>query len=177
MANNCTTLVGIALDCRDNVGGIEAVYIANVDTSLVVTAPSLGVVAFGGITLDAVALDATLTAMEKYECVKQTGALTETGTFSDENGTVFFTSVASTVFNKLDGAKLDELYELAVSAKLLVLVKDNNGKFWMVGNDRGAVASASTEETGTAYGDRNGMTMEFTGIDNTPMLEVSGITV
>lgn len=177
MANNCTTLAGIVLDCRDNVGGIESVFIENVDTSLALGTVTAGAVAFGDVTIDGVALAADLTSMDKYECVKQTGALTETGTFSDENGTVFFTSVASTVFNKLDAAKLSELYNLAISAKLLVLVKDNNGKFWMVGNDRGAVASASTEETGTAYGDRNGMTMEFTGIDNTPMLEVTGITV
>jgi len=46
----------------------------------------------------------------------------------------------------------------------------------MVGNDRGAVATSSTEESGTAYGDRNGLTIEFTGIDNGPMLEVTGIT-
>lgn len=176
MANNCTTLAGITLDCRDNVGGIETVFIENVETSLAVSATA-GVAAVADVLIDTVALDATLSSMDVYECVKQTGMLEETGTFSDENGTVFFTSVATAVFNKLDGAKLNELYELAVSAKLVVIVKDNNGKFWMVGNDRGAVATSSTEGTGTAYGDRNGISMSFTGIDNTPMVEISGITV
>lgn len=176
MANNCTTLAGITLDCRDNVGGIETVFIENVDTSLAVSATA-GVAAVADVLIDTVALDATLSSMDVYECVKQTGMLEETGTFSDENGTVFFTSVATAVFNKLDGAKLNELYELAVSAKLLVIVKDNNGKFWLVGNDRGAVATSSTEGTGTAYGDRNGISMSFTGIDNTPMVELTGVTV
>tara|TARA_R110000787_G_scaffold94178_6_gene196833 strand:- start:1863 stop:2393 length:531 start_codon:yes stop_codon:yes gene_type:complete len=176
MANNCTTLAGITLDCRDNVGGIETVFIENVDTSLAVSATA-GVAAVADVLIDTVALDATLSSMDIYECVKQTGMLEETGTFSDENGTVFFTSVATAVFNKLDGAKLNELYELAVSAKLLVIVKDNNGKFWLVGNDRGAVATSSTEGTGTAYGDRNGISMSFTGIDNTPMVELTGVTV
>jgi len=176
MANNCTTLAGITLDCRDNVGGIETVFIENVDTSLAVSATA-GVAAVADVLIDTVALDATLSSMDIYECVKQTGMLEETGTFSDENGTVFFTSVATAVFNKLDGAKLNELYELAVSAKLLVIVKDNNGKFWLVGNDRGAVATSSTEGTGTAYGDRNGISMSFTGIDNRPMVELTGVTV
>ena len=176
MANNCTTLAGITLDCRDNVGGIETVFIENIETSLAVTATA-GVAAVADVLIDTVALDATLSSMDIYECVKQTGMLEETGTFSDENGTVFFTSVATAVFNKLDGAKLNELYELAVSAKLLVIVKDNNGKFWLVGNDRGAVATSSTEGTGTAYGDRNGISMSFTGIDNTPMVELTGVTV
>ncbi len=177
MANNCTTLAGIALDCRDNVGGIEAIYIQNVDTSLVIGGdPDSGATAVTTITIDGSPLAADLTSMDKYELVKQTGTLTETGTFSDENGTVFFTSVASAVFNKMEATKLTELYNLAISAKLAVLVKDNNGIFWMIGNDRGAVATSSTEETGTAYGDRNGLTIEFTGIDNGPMLEVTGIT-
>lgn len=177
MANNCTTLAGIALDCRDNVGGIEAIYIQNVATSLTIAnTPDSGSVPATTIVIDSTPLNATLDTMDKYELVKQTGTLTETGTFSDENGTVFFTSVATGVFNKLDAAKLGELYQLAISAKLCVFVKDNNGVFWMIGNDRGAVATSSTEESGTAYGDRNGLTIEFTGIDNGPMLEVTGIT-
>lgn len=177
MANNCTTLAGIALDCRDNVGGIEAIYIQNVATSLAIAnTPDSGSVAVTTVTVDGSPLAADLNTMYKYELVKQTGTLTETGTFSDENGTVFFTSVATGVFNKLESAKLAELYELAISAKLCIFVKDNNGVFWMIGNDRGAVATSSTEESGTAYGDRNGLTVEFTGIDNGPMLEVTGIT-
>jgi len=177
MANNCTTLAGIALDCRDNVGGIEAIYIQNVASALAIGGnPDSGSVAVTTITVDGSPLAADLDSMDKYELVKQTGTLTETGTFSDENGTVFFTAVATGVFNKMDAAKLGELYQLAISAKLCVLVKDNNGIFWMIGNDRGAVATSSTEETGTAYGDRNGLTIEFTGIDNGPMLEVTGIT-
>jgi len=92
MANNCTTLAGIALDCRDNVGGIEAIYIENVETSLAIGGtPDSGATAVTTITVDGSPLAADLASMDKYELVKQTGALTETGTFSDENGTVFFT--------------------------------------------------------------------------------------
>lgn len=177
MPNNCTILSGIALDCRDNVGGIEAIYIQNVGTSLAIAgSPSTGSVAVTTVTVDGSPLAADLASMSEYELVKQTGALTETGTFSDENGTVFFTSVATAVFNKMDSDKLGELYNLAISGKLCVIVKDNNGRWWIVGNERGAVATSSTEETGTAYGDRNGITIEFTGIDNSPMLELTGIT-
>jgi len=177
MANNCTTLAGLALDCRDNVGGIDAIYIQNVATGLTIANnPATGSIAVTTITVDGNPLAADLATMSEYELVKQTGALTETGTFSDENGTVFFTSVATAVFNKMDADKLGELYNLAISAKLCVLVKDNNGRWWIVGNERGAVATSSTEDTGTAYGDRNGVTIEFTGIDNSPMLEVTGIT-
>ena len=167
----CATLSGLTLDCRDNVGGIEAVYIQGASGSIAASGTD-GVIALTSISLDGTEL-AGLASLETYECVKQTGNLTETGTMSDENGTVFYTAVASTVFNKVAGAKLAELQNLAISSKLCVIVKDNNGKYWLVGNERGAVVSASTVETGTAFGDRNGMTIEFTGIDNTPMLEVT----
>ena len=174
----CATLAGIALDCRDNVGGIETIYIQGVSGSISFTTPPVtGSVGVADILFDSIAGTTTLAEFEKYDLVKQTGALSEAGTFSDENGTVFFTSTVTAVFNKMDAAKLTELYALAVAAKLVVLVKDNNGVFWMIGNERGAVATSSTEDTGTAFGDRNGITMVFTGIDNTPMLKVDDITV
>lgn len=177
---NCATLAGLTLDCRDNVGGIDTIYIADVTGSIVTSdVNASGSVAATAVSFDGTSLAADLTGVTglyAYECVKQTGALTETGTFSEENGTIFFTSVASAVFNKLDADKQAELYNLGVSAKLLVLVKDNNGRFWMPGNERGALVSNATSQTGTAFGDRNGITIEFTGIDNQPMLEITGIT-
>ena len=177
---NCATLSGLTLDCRDNVGGIDTIYVADVTGSIVTgDVNASGSVAVGDVSFDGTSLTADLTAVAglyAYECVKQTGTLTETGTFSEENGTIFFTSVASAVFNKLDAEKQAELYNLGVSSKLLVIVKDNNGRYWMPGNERGALVSNATSETGTAFGDRNGITIEFTGIDNQPMLVLTGIT-
>ena len=174
MANNCTTLTGLTLDCRNNVGGIEEVYSANATGSISFTsAPSAGATAVTNIKLDNTAVTSLAADYTTYQCVKQTGTITETGTFSEENGTAFYTSVASAVFNKMSGSKQDELYNLGLSTLLSVIVKDNNGKYWLVGNDRGAVVSNSTSQTGTAFGDRNGITIEFTGIDQNPMYEVT----
>ena len=154
----CATLSGFELDCRDNVGGIEEVYIAAASGSITfASAPSGGTVAITSITLDGTAVTG-LSDFSTYQLVKQTGTLTETGTFSEENGTAFYTSVASAVFNKATGAKLNELYGLGITTLLCVIVKDNNGKYWLLGNDRGALVSNSTTELGTAFGDRNGLT-------------------
>ena len=170
----CATLSGIALDCRDNVGGIEEVYIAAASSSIAFsTPPSAGTGVITTIELDGVAVTDLATDFDTYALVKQTGTLTETGTFSEENGTAFYTSVASAVFNKVEGAKLQELYNLGVTTLLCVLVKDNNGNYWMLGNDRGALVSNSTTEMGTAFGDRNGLTVEFTGIDQNPMTQIT----
>lgn len=170
----CATLSGFELDCRDNVGGIEEVYIAAASSSIAFgTAPSDGSVVITSIELDGTAVTDLATDFQTYQVVKQTGTLTETGTFSEENGTAFYTSVASAVFNKVTGAKLQELYNLGITTLLCVLVKDNNGRYFMLGNDRGALVSNSTSDIGTAFGDRNGLTIEFTGIDQNPMTEVT----
>ena len=41
------------------------------------------------------------------------------------------------------------------------------------GNDRGAVATSSTAESGTAFGDRNGFSIEMTGLSPDTMYEVT----
>ena len=169
----CASLSGITLDCRDNVGGIEEVYIGSASGSIAfASAPTDGTSVITNIELDGTALTG-LGDLSTYACVKQTGTLTETGTFSEENGTAFYTSVASAVFNKVTGAKLQELYNLGITTLLCVIVKDNNGKYWLLGNDRGSLVSNSTTDVGTAFGDRNGLTIEFTGIDQNPMTEVT----
>ena len=169
----CATLSGFELDCRDNVGGIEEVYIAAASGSIAFTsAPTDGTSVITNIELDGTAVT-SLADFSTYQVVKQTGTLTETGTFSEENGTAFYTSVASAVFNKVTGAKLQELFNLGITTLLCVLVKDNNGRYFMLGNDRGALVSNSTTDIGTAFGDRNGLTIEFTGIDQNPMTEVT----
>jgi hypothetical protein len=169
----CATISDFTLDCRDNVGGIEEVYVAAASGSISFgTPPANGAVNLTAITLDGTALTG-LTDLATFALVKQTGTLTETGTFSEENGTAFYTSVASCVFNKITGAKLEQVYGLGITTLLCVIVKDNNGRYFMIGNDRGALVSNSTAEAGTAFGDRNGITIEFTGIDQNPMYEVT----
>lgn len=170
----CGTLSGIALDCRDNVGGIEEILIATASAAIGYTAAVTdGTSTFANITIDGTG--AVIGDFDTYALVKQTGTLTETGTFSEENGTAFYTSVASGVFNKVDGAKLLELYNLGQHTLLVILVKDNNGNYWQLGNERGALVSNSTTEMGTAFGDRNGLTIEFSGIDQRPMTQVTAV--
>lgn len=172
---NCVTLSGLTLDCRDNVGGIKYAYIAPFSSSLdgTVTANN----SIGSLTLDGAGVS-SLPAGEfkKFETPRQTGFVTETGTFSDENGTAFYTQVLSLTFNKLTSGSQAEIQKLGEASKLAVIVKDNNDRFWLIGNKNGAVATTTTGGTGTAFGDRNGVTIELTGISNDPMYLVTGVT-
>jgi hypothetical protein len=167
----CVLTSGVGTDCRDNAGGIEYAYILDATGQDIVVTEAAGVVS--AITVGATSITTLSADMFLFDQVRQTANMTETGTFSDENGTVFFSNVANLIFNKLEATKLQQLKLLAQNSKLLVIVKDNNGKFWMIGNDRGAVATSSTAESGTAFGDRNGFSIELTGLAPEPMYEVT----
>lgn len=171
--NELTT--GIALDCFNQVGGVKVAYVASYSGSIggLTPASDNSTLVLTSLTLDGTAVTDFATDFNEFECEKQTGTITETGTFGGEsNGTAFYTSVASVVFNKLASAKQETL-KLLGKNKLCVIVQDNNEKYWLIGNDSGATLSNSTGTTGTAYGDANNLTIEFTGISLFPMYEIT----
>jgi hypothetical protein len=166
----CVTLSGLTLDCRDNVGGIKYAYVLPFSSSIGISAPNGTAATF---TVDGVTISNVSASFKKFETPRQTGFITETGTYSEENGTAFYTQVASLTFNKLTSASQVEVQKLGEASKLAVVVKDNNDRLWLIGNNNGAVLSAANGGTGTAFGDRNGVTIEFTGISNDPMYVVT----
>jgi hypothetical protein len=58
----------------------------------------------------------------------------------------------------------------------LVIVLDNNGRYWLLGAANGLEASAGTAGTGTAFGDRSGYEMTLTGMEPEPMLNIAAAT-
>ena len=166
----CVTLAGLALDCRDNVGGIKYAYVLPYSASISYTTANGNISA---LSVDGVSVTDISTTFKLFETPRQTGFITETGTFSEENGTAFYTQVASLTFNKLTSGSQTEVQKMGEASKLAVIVKDNNDRLWLVGNNNGAVVSTTTGGTGTAFGDRNGVTVEFTGIHPDPMYTVS----
>jgi hypothetical protein len=167
----CTLSSGLALGCRESVGGIKTAYILDASGETITATEAAGVVS--AFSVGATSISTLSGDMFEFEQVKQTASLVETVTASEENGTVFYQSVLSLVFNKLEATKLNALKVLAANSKLAIVVKDMNDKFWMVGNTNGATVSGGSSETGTAMGDRNGITIEFTGYHSAPMFEVT----
>lgn len=173
----CVLNSGTTLDCRDNLGGVKSVYIGSTTGEDISITASTGLATAisaqgGSISITSVA-DLTASPMFEFQQPRQAASLSETGTFSEENGVAFYTQVASIVVNKLEGEKLNTLNILGQNTRLVVVVKDANDRYWVLGNTSGAIVSNSTSETGTAFGDRNGITIEFTGISPQPMYELS----
>lgn len=159
----CELTTGFTLDCRDSVGGIKSIRVAALGDFTVDTEAS------GEIT----GITAT-NGFYEYELRKQTSNFTESITSSDENGTLFYEQELSVMLSKMEAAKRNEL--LLVAKNLIaVIVEDQNGKYWMLGQNNGLTLGGSAN-TGTAMGDRNGYELTFTGQEEDPAKEVdSGI--
>lgn len=159
---SCALTTGYALGCRNSSGGIRNVRLA----------------AFAGVT-EAIA-SGTVTGVTTspasgfylYDLPKQTSQFTETITASTENGTVFYQQDLQIVLNRMSVALRNEILLLA-QQRLVAIVQDRNGLFWMLGADSGLELTAGTAQTGTAMGDRNGYDLTFTALETFPKLAVS----
>lgn len=160
----CTlTLTGRSLPCRDALGGVKNVWI--VDTS-----PTADTSWEDGMwTYSAGQVTATQsgTIAHDYVSPKNTSSFTQTVNSSIENGTVFYTQVLSLVLNKPVVADIVELTNLA-KARLAIIVQDNNDNYFVMGHTRGCELSGGSVATGTALGDLNGYTLEFSAEEAIP---------
>ena len=176
--STCGTLSSISLDCRSNLGGVASVYIGSstgydIELLGLVDNAATGFTFGSGATSVTGVTDLTSAPMYEFQQPRQAANFTETGTFDEANGVAFYESSLTIVINKLQAANLDALNVLGQNTKLVVVFKDNNGNYFCVGNETGAIVTASTADTGTAFGDRNGTTITFTGYSRQPAVQLN----
>tara|TARA_R110002072_G_scaffold6181_4_gene37061 strand:- start:771 stop:1283 length:513 start_codon:yes stop_codon:yes gene_type:complete len=163
MACNITT--GFTVGCADSAGGVAEFWFANMVDDFAV-AESAG---------EATAITGTSLIYYKYECTNAQGAasvMNDNPTINAQNGTSYFDQTATYVINKMDTAKRNEVKMLA-RAKLSVIILDNNGVYWLMGQTNGVRMTAGDNGSGTALGDRNGYSLSFQAMEFDPMIEVT----
>lgn len=147
MSCNLYTLKGIARGCKDSLGGIVKVWVAgDYDTARNAVKDGEGTVG-----IDKTAIPANF---KVFNFFKNTGSMTSTLNVSENAGSSFSTELAL-VFMKQETAKRLEMMGLFMGQALAV-VKDANGKYWLLGYDNPVEASAGTAQSGTASTDLNG---------------------
>jgi formyltetrahydrofolate synthetase len=159
----CNLTQGFPIDCKNNVGGIKAVYIANKE-NIATIVETAGVVTT--LTMDAG------TDFYKYDQIKESSNFAETITTNVQNGTVFYAQTIEVILNKLQTNTRNEILLLS-QATTCVIVEDNNGKYWLLGKNNGLDVTGGGSATGTAFGDRNGYTLTFAGSEPELATEVS----
>ena len=169
---SCSNLTaGFTLDCNDSNGGIDKIFIANGPVqSISETAGVVTAITVGGSAL-------TPSDFFEFEVPRQTSSFTETINVSQENGTVFYDQALTMVFNKMEADKRNQILLMAEATSMVVVFKDNNGKLFSVGLERGAYTSAGTAVSGASYADRNGYEITISGMETAPAYEITSSIV
>lgn len=159
------TLTGRSLPCRDALGGVKNVWIVDTAGGSANTSFTDDLWTYDSAVGDVVA--AAGSVAHDYVSPKNSSSFTQTVNASVENGTVFYSQVLSLVLNKPVVADIVELTNLA-KGRLGILVQDNNDNYFVMGHTRGAELTGGTIASGTAPGDLNGYTLEFTAEEAIP---------
>ena len=144
--------------CKDPVSGLDAIYFINYGD---ITAKTYDVT-----DTDMIATVTGVSNLYKFE-LKGTNSFEQTITSSRENGTTFVEQTLAIQLKKQDAATTKTVKLLAYGRPNIV-VKDNNGNFFLAGLERGMDVTTGTISNGAALGDFNGYSLTFVGQEKIP---------
>ena len=153
MAGNCALTSDYSFGCDVGIGGTKELYLIELENVTSVTESSG--------TLTAIT-KATGKVFRKYQLVLETANFGEDIAGNRQNGTLYYPQRGTIVINKQNVAVRNEILLLAKN-RLIVVIKDNNLTYRLYGREFGMMLQTGTAETGTAWADRNGYTLNFTG--------------
>lgn len=177
---SCEISAGRSVSCKDASGGIKGVYILNfVDTltaNMVIQTPANPVVQ--GDNLKVVSMnsgeDAGL-SVYYFQLRREMASLDINVNSSPENGTTFFEQQLVVNFNKFSVSDADKAKILSYG-RPQIIVEDNQSNLILLGAANGMDVSSGSISTGQAFGDRNGVSLTFTGREVEPYFELVGDT-
>ena len=168
----CTALTkGRGLDCNRISGGIKYIYFAVYDqvTSIPQTAGEVTDIEMGTDVL------------YRYTMPLGVASLTDTIVGSRENGTIYYTPTCNVILNRLTKEDQNQI-KLLGQTKVIIFAQLNetltNGHDVIVGlgTTNGLELNAGTMDSGAAWGDRNGYTLTFDGMESLPFPMVEDYT-
>jgi hypothetical protein len=165
----CAITSGYTIDCREAVGGIEAVYI--IENSALYDASGNSRVTEVSGTVTAMT-KATGKRFYKIEVPRATASTSNAMTGSTENGTIFYTHQVVLPLNKRDADTRNLVSTLAKNRCTFVTL-EMDGTYRMFGKDYGLFLDSTEAGSGTAAGDRNGYMLTFTSVEKDDLLIVS----
>ena len=164
----CTALTkGRGLDCSRISGGVKYIYFAvhdQIDSYAydAVDKSTIDTIDFGGNTI------------YRYTVPRGSTTVEDTITGSVENGTVFYTPTVNMVLNRLTQQDQQEIKllgqtQVAIFAQLNQQLANGHDVIVALGMANAMSLNAGTAGSGAAFGDRNGYTLTFDGLEAVPM--------
>lgn len=154
----CDISKGRLEPCKDQVGGLDAIYIVNWGDITSFT--------MDGTDTDLIASVAGTPNAYKFE-LKGNSSFEQNVNASRDNGTTMFEQTLNITLKKQDISTHKEL-KLLAWGRPQIIVKDNNDNYFMMGKEHGADVSGGTIVTGAAMGDLTGYTLTFTAMERVP---------
>ena len=155
----CLLANGRAEACKDAIGGLKNLYIANFDIE-----PAD--ITYDGTDTDLITAITGIANLYKFE-LKGNNSFIENINSSRENGTTFFEQVLSIELKNKDAATTKNIKLLSYGRPHIV-VETNGGQYFIGGLLRGMDVTAGSIEAGTQLGDFSGYKLTFTGQEKTP---------
>lgn len=145
---SCEISLGRLEGCKDQIGGLNAIYFVNFG--------DMGALTITDETVTGIA--ATTPNAYKYD-LRGNSTFEQSLTSSRENGTTFAEQTLTVSLKKQDAATNKEVKLLAYG-RPQILIEDNNGNIFLMGEEFGSEMNGSTS-TGAAMGDKSGYELTF----------------
>jgi len=163
----CTALTrGRGLDCNRISGGVKKIFFSVYD-------PNVSYTYDGTNELEIDAIDWNGTTIYEYVMPLGVASITDTITGSRENGTIFYTPTVNIILNRLTKEDQNEIKLLGqtkvrIFAQLNQQLANGHDVFIALGMANGLELNTGTMDSGAAFGDRNGYTLTFDGLEAIP---------
>lgn len=171
----CTAITkGRTLDCNRISGGVKYIYFSVYDDAITY--------AYDGTNpLEIDTINFNNTNIYRYTMPLGVSSVTDTIVGSRENGTYYQTPSVNIILNKLTKEDQNQIKLLAQSrvrifAQLNEQLTGGNDVIIALGMSNGLELNAGTMDSGAAFGDRNGYTLTFDGMEPIPFAMLENYT-
>ena len=168
---------GRGLDCNRISGGVKYIYFGVYDQF---TAPidGTGILVVNSEITD---IEMDTGGLYRYTVPRGSTTVTDTITGSTENGTLFYTPSVSMILNRLTKEDQNEIKllgqtQVVVFAQLNATLANGHDVIVGMGVVNAMSLNAGTADSGAGFGDRNGYTLTFDGLEADPMPMVADYT-
>lgn len=161
----CGLSYSFALDCKNSKGGIKKIWFAAFPADGLSYSPTVTSSIITSWT-------GAASKFYKYEVRSSVATGGDKLTGNKQNGTTFYATSLTLQLEKVYAAAQVELYNLA-QQRILAIVLDRNGKYFLMGYNNGLDITEISAEFGTAMGDFNGYKLTLAGEEETFMYEIN----
>ena len=153
--------------CNNSAGGVQRFYIVN---TVDIDKTSINRNDDGELTEMTINGD-----MYPYVPYVDSSSWSDTLTVAPENGTLYYEQTANIIMGANNQELRNIVDRMGKASNMVVLVLDNNGKLWLIGDPYGkrrTWLSSGNSNSGVGYGDRNGWELTVMCRNSEPAFQV-----